>query len=162
MGPTSKDSSSFASGWQVLHNADAAGRGCLHFSLALTQVELYFWGYTVKPPFPQTSWLWIQFSSWPGCSQNRRLYCRTKPLFSTRHPFMLIPVWSVTSHLSGDKRDLVFEQIASQTVFQKELSLRTEVPLVTSPLQSVKNEQRQCRWHTQTSRDTSWSGPSPL
>ena len=41
---------------------------------------------------------------------------------------MLTTVWSVTC-LLGDKGDLAFEQITSQTVFLNALSLRTEVSL---------------------------------
>ena len=58
-----------------------------------------------------------------------RLSNKTSGLYSLPdNPFMLIPVWWST-HLSGNKGHLGFEQITSWTVFWNELSSRTEVPL---------------------------------
>ena len=51
-----------------------------------------------------------------------------RPRFSTNNPLTLKPVWPVTC-LSSDKGDWVFQQVASETVFQNDLGSRTEVPM---------------------------------
>ena len=79
---------------------------------------------TVRPPFSNIAVVHQSFPETVPWLPNKTSVLDSQP----NHPLMLTAVCSVTP-LSGDKGDLVFKHTASRTVFQDEVSLRTEVPL---------------------------------
>ena len=68
-----------------------------------------------------------QFSSQPSCSQEKCLGCLTKLQVSILY-LTTLSRWYLydQSRISKVTKDLVFEQIASQTVFQNELWIKFE------------------------------------